>query len=552
MLHPKQHITDLAEILKRRNIEHIVISPGSRSAPLIRAFSERFGDNCISLVDERSAAYFALGIALYTQKPVVLICTSGTAVLNYAPALAEAYYQKVPVIAITADRPHEWIDQYDNQTLRQHEVYRNFIRRSFELPQYTVTEDDLWFAHRIVNDAVNSCTGIHPGPVQINVPLTEPLYEDLPLPSENLRIISESEARTTLTLPEAFLDEWKNARRIMIVHGQDQPGTIDALKSLLDDPRVAVIAENISNLGTERVIQNSNLALSVNKRNSPEPPDLLLHSGGQVVSKSLTSYLRKAPDIRCWRIGTDDSIVDTFRKISGVIPHPAAHVYAALNKFILKKTESDYRSVWQKLSETAEKWASGKLDELPFSDIHVFSKLVDLIPDHAVVVAGNSSIIRYSQLFSYRKKLTFYSNRGVSGIDGSFSTAAGIARVCKKPAIAMLGDLGFLYDSNAMWNREMPANLKIIVINNEGGGIFHILKGPSDQPGFKKFVEANHPVNIAKLADAYGLGYFTASGPQEMGEKWSEFMNANTSAILEVKTNAVTSADSFRKLMAGN
>jgi 2-succinyl-5-enolpyruvyl-6-hydroxy-3-cyclohexene-1-carboxylate synthase len=244
--------------------------------------------------------------------------------------------------------------------------------------------------------------------------------------------------------------------------------------------------------------------------------------------------------------------VDTFRKITGVIPHPAVHVYTALNKFIQKKTESNYRSAWQKLSETAEKWASGKLNELPFSDIHIFRKLVDLIPDHAVVVAGNSSIIRYTQLFSYLKKHTFYSNRGVSGIDGSFSTAAGIARVCKKPAIVILGDLGFVYDSNAMWNREMPANLKIIVINNEGGGIFHILKGPSDQPGFKKFVEANHPVNIAKLADAYGLGYFTASGPEEMGEKWSELMNAKTSAILEVKTNAVTSADSFRKLMAGN
>ncbi|HLO58504.1 MAG TPA: 2-succinyl-5-enolpyruvyl-6-hydroxy-3-cyclohexene-1-carboxylic-acid synthase [Bacteroidales bacterium] len=552
MLHPKQHITDLAEILKRRSIEHIVISPGSRSAPLIRAFSERFGDNCISLVDERSAAYFALGIALYTQKPVVLICTSGTAVLNYAPALAEAFYQKVPLIAITADRPHEWIDQFDNQTLRQNGIYRNYIRRSFELPQYTVTEDDLWFAHRIANDAVNASSGNPKGPVQINVPLTEPLYEDLPLPSEHLRIIPEFAGETMLSLPQEFLDMWKNARRIMIVHGQDQPGAIEALKPLLEDPRVALIAENISNLGSEKVIQNSNLALSVFKRNSPAPPDLVLHSGGQVVSKSLTSYLRKARDIRCWRIGKDDSIVDTFRKISGVIPYPAVPVYAALNKYIQKKTGSDYRSDWLKLSETADNLASAKLEELPFSDIHVFRKLVDLVPDNAVVVAGNSSIIRYSQLFRFRKKLTFYSNRGVSGIDGSFSTAAGIARVSDKPVVAMIGDLGFLYDSNAMWNREMPANLKVIVINNEGGGIFHILKGPSDQPGFKKFVEANHPVNIAKLADAYGLGYFAASDPGEIEEKWPELMNAKSSAILEIKTNAVTSADSFRKLMAGN
>ncbi|HEX2394460.1 MAG TPA: thiamine pyrophosphate-binding protein, partial [Bacteroidales bacterium] len=152
MPHPKQHITDLAAICKKRNIKHIVISPGSRSAPLIKAFYDIFGDNCISIVDERSAAYFALGISIQQRIPAILISTSGTAVLNYAPALAEAFYQQVPIIAVTADRPREWIDQQDNQTLRQNNIYHNYIRASFELPQYIASDEDLWFAHRIVND----------------------------------------------------------------------------------------------------------------------------------------------------------------------------------------------------------------------------------------------------------------------------------------------------------------------------------------------------------------------------------------------------------------
>ena len=189
MLHPKQHIVDLAAICLKKGINRIVISPGSRNAPLIKAFYDIFGEQCVSIVDERSAAYFALGIAAYTQKPVVLICTSGTAVLNYAPALAEAYYQQVPLLAVTADRPHEWIDQQDNQALRQSGIYKNFIKGSYELPQVMASEDDLWFAHRMVNEAVDLCMDRCKGPVHINVPLTEPLYDELPSPSERIRII---------------------------------------------------------------------------------------------------------------------------------------------------------------------------------------------------------------------------------------------------------------------------------------------------------------------------------------------------------------------------
>ena len=147
---------------------------------------------------------------------------------------------------------------------------------------------------------------------------------------------------------------------------------------------------------------------------------------------------------------------------------------------------------------------------MPFSDSAAFGHLISSIPDDTLVVLGNSSVIRYSQLFSANPSAHYYSNRGVSGIDGSLSTASGIAFASSKLTLAILGDLGFLYDSNALWNRELPENLRILVINNQGGGIFHILKGPSEHPGFKKFIEAHHPVNIHKLAEAYGLKYFFA------------------------------------------
>jgi 2-succinyl-5-enolpyruvyl-6-hydroxy-3-cyclohexene-1-carboxylate synthase len=552
MLHPKQHIVDLAAICLKKGINRAVISPGSRNAPLIKAFYDIFGEQCVSIVDERSAAYFALGIAAYTQNPVVLICTSGTAVLNYSPALAEAYYQKVPLLAVTADRPHEWIDQQDNQALRQHGIYKNFIKGSFELPQAMASEDDLWFAHRMVNDAVDLCMAQGKGPVHINVPLTGALYDELPSLSANVRIIHREHPAVSLTLPDELVAEWKNARKIMIIHGQDIPGSAvsQLLPSLAGDGRIITMAENISNIADKNILSNSNLVLSSLRGNSPEYPDLILHSGGQVVSNALTGYLRKAVHVKCWRIGNDNCIIDTFKLANRLIPFHAAEVYQALAETRSAVAVAGYGKTWRAAAATVNRLAEDTIQQLPFSDVHVFKHLHNSVPTGALVVLGNSSIIRYSQLFPARESLVYYSNRGVSGIDGSLSTAAGLAYASKKLTIAISGDLGFLYDSNALWNRELPANLRILVINNQGGGIFHILKGPTEHSGFKKFIEAHHPVNIHKLAEAYGLEYLFADDASTLIARWNDFMNDKGRAIIfEVKTNPTTSASTFRKLM---
>lgn len=552
MPHPRQHIADLAEIFRQKGIARVIISPGSRSAPLIKSFFETFGESCISIVDERSAAYFALGNALYMQKPVVLISTSGTAVLNYAPALAEAYYQKVPLLAITADRPREWIDQQDNQTLRQSGIYSNYIKGSFDLPQLIASSDDLWYTHRMINEAANLCSSPDKGPVHINVPIGDPLYDDLPLPSENLRIIRREEPGITLKLPDELVHEWENARNIMIIHGQDIPDSEVAgiLPSLLQDGRIVVIAENIANIPGRNIISNSNLVLSKNRGNSPAYPDLILHSGGHVVSKALTGYLRRAPGISCWRIGTDKGIIDTFKQVTRILPYSPAAVYRALAPAGRRPTDSSYGTAWHASAIKANTLAEETFRQAPFCDLRIFRHVSGSIPSGTLVSLGNSSIIRYAQLFPAREELTYYSNRGVSGIDGCLSTASGIAHASRKLTLAITGDLGFLYDSNALWNRELPANLRILVINNGGGGIFHILKGPSDHPGFRKFIEANHPVNIRKFADSFGIGYFFAGEEEALKNQWGSFMKEQgPAALFEVKSDAAISASVFRQVM---
>jgi 2-succinyl-5-enolpyruvyl-6-hydroxy-3-cyclohexene-1-carboxylate synthase len=552
MPHPKQHISDLAEICRLKGIRQIVISPGSRSAPLIQSFYRVFGDDCISIVDERSAAYFALGIAEYTRTSVVLICTSGTAMLNYGPALAEAYYQGVPLLAVTADRPRELIDQQENQTLHQSGIYRNFIKGSFDLPQVITSADDLWYAHRLINEAVDLTITPCEGPVQINVPLTEPLYDELPPPSSPIRIISQEMSETDLHLSSELLQEWKQAKKIMIIHGQDHPGSsvIPYLQSLSEDSRVIVMAENIANIPGEKIIRNSNLVLSRNRKASPEYPDLILHSGGHVVSKALTGYLRKAVNVKCWRIGSDHTIIDTFKLATRRIPFPAYAVYKALAGEKIAPVESFYRDSWLKMGQSTSNQALQIIRNLPFSDLKVFNHVCMSLRPEIILVPGNSSIIRYVQLFDDGLQRECFGNRGVSGIDGSLSSAAGIAFASGKTTLTILGDLGFIYDSNGLWNRKLPQNLRILVINNGGGGIFHILKGPSDQPAFKKFIEANHAVDLQKLSAAYGLDYYYADDENSLGAQWDTFLTDNgRAAVFEVKTDPVLSATTFRELM---
>lgn len=552
MLHPKQHIADLPVILKHKGLEYAVISPGSRSAPLITSFYKVFGENCLSIADERSAAFYALGIALYTGKPVVIICTSGTAVLNYAPALAEAFHQQVPLLAITADRPPEWIDQQDNQTIRQHNVFQSFVKRSFEMPLTAISTDSLWFAHRIANEAFDLCMTPDKGPVHINVPMAEPLYDELPPALDSPQLIERVMPPVRLELPAEIASEWANAKNILIIHGQDKPDneTSHVLPALLADSRVVILAENIANIPASGIISTSNLMLANTRENNPPYPDLVIHSGGQVVSKALAGYLRKAAHLKLWRVGTDSSLIDTYKQAVRHIQVPAPAFYQALAYLRQTGKQSDWSRQWHELTETTRVKLSETLLQLPFSDALVFATICAAIPDETLVVLGNSSVIRYSQLFATNPKVRYFANRGVSGIDGCLSSASGIAMASGKPTLAILGDLSFLYDSNALWNRELPPNLRIAVVNNHGGGIFHILKGPSEKPGFKKLVEAHHPVNIHKLAGAYGLQYFFAGDLSSLLLRWPEFLNKNQgAAVLEIDTDPVAGATTFRRLM---
>lgn len=535
MAHPCQHISNLAEILYRQGVEDIVISPGSRNAPLINAFYKRFGTKCSSIVDERSAAYYALGRSLFTKKPTVLICTSGTAALNYAPAVAEAFYQGIPLIVLTADRPPELIGQQDNQTIFQNNLYGLNIKAGFTFPDTIKSGKDVLDAGEITNEAFLLSVSERQGPVQINVPLREPLYGELPDISEDTLIYKEAGRLKGIPVPDEFLKAWNTAKSIMVVCGQMPPDKelFDSVSVIKNDKRVVVIAEAVSNLHQVAGIQSPDIVFEDIDYPEEYLPEMVIYFGGQVVSKKLKAFLRKLKQSGFYFLENSCREVDTFQNLKSAIKIAPAEAFKLLP--VQKGGYSAYKDLWQKENQNKKAKAEEFLQKSISSDLKVFGLVNQNLPDEAILFSGNSSAVRYLLCFS-QKGRDFYANRGASGIDGSLSTAVGFASAAGKPVFAVLGDLSFVYDSNALWNREFPSNLKIIVINNGGGGIFHLINGPTGSDAFKMLVEAYHPVKIDKLAEAFGISYYFCSNFDDVGNSIKLLRDSMNPCILEIKT----------------
>lgn len=546
MTSDKTGIVLLSKLLVTKGVSQVVYSPGSRNAPIAIAFSREEGLNCIQIVDERSAAFFALGLALESQKPVALVCTSGSAVLNYAPAIAEAYYSEVPLIILTADRPAEWIDQDESQTIRQKGVYNNYILGNFELPASHL-ESDTWQHSRVINEAINLSLFPRKGPVHINIPLREPLYGLSSEPSPAPRTIERVDTEVNLAADSIrqLREDWTRFQKKLLIVGSYHPDVRmqDALSRLANDPSLVILTENTSNLnnplffeGTDKLIDGLDP-----QKQQEFVPDLLITIGKRLVSRKIKAWLRKQDSLVHWQVDASGQTIDSYQHLTRIYPVDSVHFLGQLAG--LPYPNSNYQSRWANRRQFTEQKHLEYLSSAPFSDLSVFGKLVSEIPQGAVIHAGNSTPIRYLQLFRKSATSRYFSNRGTSGIDGSVSTAAGFAFNSPDCNVLITGDLGFFYDSNALWNQHLPANLKIILINNGGGGIFRIIEGPSNLPELDKFFEAGHSYEASSLAKAYHLSYFKAANESELKQVLPDFLNENTSAsILEIFTDRETNA----------
>ena len=543
MTSDKKNVSLLADIFIKKGLSDIIISPGSRNAPIIMAFAGQDNIRAISIVDERSAGFFALGMAQQTGKAVAVACTSGSAVLNYAPAIAEAYYQKIPLLILTADRPPELIDQGDGQTIRQKNIFHNYIKRSYELPVVIDDPATKQIAENVINSALDQTMFPEPGPVHINIPFRDPLYGTT---NESIsgrvfdaykEIAKFDEVQST-----EFAIDWNDADRILIIAGQMDPDSSlnTQLAGLAKLENVVVLTETTSNLHGKHFIDCLDNVISTisDEEAGVFQPDLLISLGGQVVSKMVKKYLRLYPPKKHWHISLSGEEMDTYFVLSKVVKTKPAEFFQIVAPQIRFK-ESTYSKVWESRNDKVKAIKNEYLEQIPYSDLSVWDTLFKQIPDKSILHLGNSTPVRYSQLFGSMKKFIYHSNRGVSGIDGQVSTAAGAAFASDKINTIITGDLGFFYDSNALMNHHLGANLKIIVINNGGGGIFRFIPGPDTSPHLDAFFETKHQWTARKIAETFDVQYFKAEDIASLNKVLPDFYRVvKRPALLEIFTPA--------------
>lgn len=553
MPNARQGISDISHICLGHGIRHAVISPGSRSAPLTLAFVANPQFRCHSMPDERSAAYFAMGMAQQLKKPVVLVCTSGTAVANYMPALAEARYLKVPLLVLTADRPPEWIDQNDGQTLRQENIFVNVVKRSFQMPVETEKENDLWYFTRSLNEAIAHCSLGNPGPVHINVPLREPLYSPLPQPSLPARIIHVVQGQPNLSHHtwETLQTTWQTLSRKWVVCGfsskKEEPLN-QLLSQMARQYQLIVMAENLSNLQDAHFIHApERFMASLDPLQMEEfRPELLITIGGAVLSKRLKKYLRQYPPAQHWHIDEHDLFIDTYQSLSHnirVSPHAFFQHMAPL---------ADSHPSWCQMLLNQDRLAAERhaeyLNQAEFSDLTAYQEIFRQMPQGVILHLANSTPVRYAQLFETSKHTAYFSNRGTSGIDGCVSTAAGAAAVTAELNLLLLGDLAFIYDSNGFWNPHLPNNLRVIVMDNGGGNIFKLIETGPEADKIRPFIETPHQLSIQHLCAAFGLEYYPATSQEELRRILPDFFKPNSRpVVLHIRTSGDVSAQVFKQ-----
>jgi 2-succinyl-5-enolpyruvyl-6-hydroxy-3-cyclohexene-1-carboxylate synthase len=536
MIYPKIPLAQsIIEICLAQGVTHIVISPGSRNAPLTIGFVNNPKFTCYSVADERSAAFFALGIAQQTKKTVVLVCTSGSALLNYYPAFAEAFYSQIPLLVISADRPSDKIDIGDGQTIRQENVFQNHSLYNANLVEGDSPEND-----QKITEAINYST-INKGPVHINAPFEEPLYETLNELSIKVTTFAIANATPTveLLIDTEFATIWNSSKKKLVLVGVNDPNTIDTsiVEFLANDPSVVVMTETTSNLHHPSFINNIDTIITPFSPSDFEifQPEILITFGGMVVSKRIKAALRTHQPKHHWHI---DSL-RAYNTYGCLTKHFQVNPNDFFNHFIplLKPIESDYFAHFDAINQLRKQKTATYLSKIPFSDFKVFDKIIQRLPINSHLQIGNSSAIRYAQLIDIHPSIEVFCNRGTSGIDGSTSTAIGAAVANKKETILITGDISFLYDSNGLWNNYIPKNFKIILINNGGGGIFRILPGHDETPVFNTFFETSHCLTAEKLANMYDFDYAIASDEPslEVGIK-NLYSNNNKPFILEVFT----------------
>lgn len=521
----KENVNILTSLLLEYGVSDAVVCPGSRNAPIVHNLSVCEAIRCRPVTDERSAAFYALGLAIATRRPTVVCVTSGSALLNVMPAVAEAAYQHVPLVVISADRPQQWIDQLDGQTIPQSDALGRFVRKAVQLPE-PHNDEERWLCRRLVNEAMHLATCRQGAPVHINVPISEPLFEfdteQLPQLSCFNYIKRAAIKDASMDMPDAFHD----ATRPMIVIGQLAHGTVshETIRSLSE--KYVVMSEPLSNPSymtihfdeAIRYIVSDNSSINDDEDDKTAYyPDYVIYVGDTLVSKPARRFLRNAKAPSCLITPDAADIHDPLMTLTDIVECDTDSINALLAS-LCDAPDTDERcrfhDRWQSFLDAYAAHADAYAPEYSqMATVKYFEEqLADLDIDICVHYA-NSSAVRLACIYAQHY---VWCNRGVNGIEGSLSTAAGFSLATHDMTVCVIGDLSFFYDQNALWNSNLRGNLRIILLNNRGGGIFRQLPGLSDSPAADDLVMASHENTAQGICTQNDIGYLSAKNMDEM------------------------------------
>ena len=557
MYSDKENINILTSLLVSYGVRHIVVCPGSRNAPLVHNFDVSPDITTHAVTDERSAAFFALGLRLRLRQPVAVCVTSGSALLNTMPGAAEATYQHEGIIIISADRPQAWIGQLDGQTMPQHGALGTFASPSVSLPE-PHNDTERWLCRRLICEAMiaNTCP---PFPsVHINVPVSEPLFgfstPCLPeIPPVGIADLDDQNGRETL---RRIL---KGKRRLMVISGQTYDDSAAGL--LMDKASGCVfVAEWLSPYGRVRHIDEI-LRTTFAEELDNMRPDCIVYIGGHTVSKRLRHYMRSLDSRTMFITVSDDGMLHDVSQHTTLVVKATAGDFMRMicNGAICPDADMDFVRRWHDMDNMAARRISASCP--PYSQMLAIRRLEENIDNSKDIVCyANSLSVRAGMMYASAYR---YCNRGLNGIEGTLSMAAGMAAGAKEEGMTagnmtaaqnvycVIGDLSFFYDSNALWIQELAGNMRIMLINNQRGAIFGMLPGLDRSPAHKPLIAAGHNATAEGICSQYGMEYYRATDTPSLEEGIRLLTSGvhDRPVVLEVLTDADTDADAYSKAL---
>jgi 2-succinyl-5-enolpyruvyl-6-hydroxy-3-cyclohexene-1-carboxylate synthase len=553
-----QTIYNIAEICAQKGMRDVILSPGSRCAPLTLAFVRQPAILSRTISDERSAAFMAIGMSQQTLRTTGLVCTSGSAAFNYAPAVAEAFYQQIPLLILTADRPPEWIDQLDGQTIRQENIYGKHVKASFTLPVDHAHPDSKWHIERIISEAINLTQSKPYGPIHINIPFMEPFYptDEKPVKYDTgVKIIAQTKVSKTLGENDLqdLIKSFHSYGKKLIIAGQSpyNKKQKEIVSSFSEHFFIPVVTDVISNHQQEESIMFHDVFLNQKPTVLTSlQPDLLITFGNSVISKNLKGFIRKYKPREHWHIQASGYHPDTYQSLTKIIACEPGYFFEKLIEDKKEKPDSLFLKIWEHEEEKAKTRINSFFQNAAFGEFEAIKKILESIPDHSVLHLANSMTVRYVNYIGIPsdKNIEVNCNRGTSGIDGVISTAYGAALSTNKLVTVITGDMAFFYDRNAFWNNYMPNNLRIVILNNHGGGIFRIIDGPNKLPELDEYFETQQKLIAENTAKDHNLAYQLCKDKETFERYLKGFFAASpNSKILEVETDSKTNTEIFQK-----